>query len=63
MTWLFEEPEGIEFETLPDDKKYDYAIMQVQRKDKNFRWHDIWAAIAWSYNPNKEKRYKIYMER
>jgi len=58
MTWLYEEPEGIEFEALPDDQKYDYAIKQSQRTDKNWVWRYVWDAIAWSHNPKHKLRRK-----
>lgn len=49
MTWLFEEPEGKEFEALPGAEKYAYALRQSQRRDKDWRWRGIWGAIAWSH--------------
>lgn len=54
--WLFEEPEGIEFECLSDTKKYDFALDESQRKDKDWRWRELWSAIAWSYMPIEERR-------
>lgn len=48
MTWLYEEPEGIEFAAVPNTEKYAFALKQSQRKDKNWRWQELWGAIAWS---------------
>ena len=53
MTWLFDEPEGIEFESLSPDRKCDYAHKQSQRVDKGERWCEIWKAIAWSYGSSE----------
>lgn len=56
MMWLVEEPEGIEFEALSETKKYDFALDQSHRKDKDERWREIWSAIAWSHMPIEERR-------
>lgn len=47
--WLFETPEGKEFEKLPDNQKYDFAIGQSLREDKPSRWKYVWESIAWAW--------------